>query len=334
MELKTTQDHMTELNEQLKMCGDQETLIKELKIKATQFEEYINRQTQNQLHSNTTSGVVSMATPSSVSASAPTSASSSQTTTENGGFGLESARHLCDKNVGTSFIMSNNENKSQAEWEKQKIMSNLSEEEVKKIESRIREEMSDIFAEELKKIHSKLHESEENLLRLTKEYKIVVMELKQRQKEVDVLKQVIVAERDRMQEILTTNEQEYELKLQSELSKIEKSLKDDLNVKSTRVKELTKELNERQTQIEAERRSMKAVMKQWEEQCRTLSEVENEWKRKFDTIQQLHETTLDSWRNKYRSAKQMADNYKVRAKNINQFYLFLQMHCEIAIVIC
>ncbi|KAM7363354.1 chromosome segregation ATPase asterless [Cochliomyia hominivorax] len=251
-ELKSSRDHITELNEQLKLSGQQEHLIKELKTKATQFEEYIK-----------------------------THSSSSEASNH--------SRQLSDKSVTTSPELERNE--------------------IKKIEARVRDEMAKIFAVELKRFQIKLQETQEQSLLLQREYQHLNNELQQRQTEVELLKQAILAEREKMDEILKQKDEEYQDVIQRQNVAIQKT-RDELQMKMQKIKDLQHELNERQTQIEAERKSMKAVMKQWEEQRKSLDAVEMDWKQKFTDLQKAHESAIQSWQTKYNSAKRTAANYK------------------------
>lgn len=54
-ELRTSNDHISELNDQLKLSEQQEQLIKELKTKAAQFEEYIKSQSTTADNSHSSS---------------------------------------------------------------------------------------------------------------------------------------------------------------------------------------------------------------------------------------------------------------------------------------
>ncbi|KAL9872860.1 uncharacterized protein ACN427_013935 isoform 1-T2 [Glossina fuscipes fuscipes] len=51
-------------------------------------------------------------------------------------------------------------------------------------------------------------------------------------------------------------------------------------------------------------------MKQWEEQRKTVDDVEQEWKNKFKVLQKAHQTIIESWKSKHRSAEKIARNYK------------------------
>ncbi|KAI8129224.1 hypothetical protein FF38_04740 [Lucilia cuprina] len=255
-ELKNSKNHIAELNEQLKLSEQQEHLIKELKTKATQFEEYIKTHSSASEASNSP---------------------------------MKNSRQLSDKSVTTSPELERNE--------------------IKKIEARIRDEMAKIFAVELKRFQTKLQETQEQSLCLQREYQHINAELQQRQTEVDLLKQAILAEREKMDEILKQKDDEYKDVIQRQNISIQKT-RDELQQKVQRIKELTSELHERQTQIEAERKSMKAVMKQWEEQRKSLDAVEMDWKQKFTDLQKAHESAVQSWQTKYNSAKRTAANYK------------------------
>lgn len=200
-------------------------------------------------------------------------------------------RQLSDKSVFTSPELERNE--------------------IKKIEARVRDEMAQIFAVELKRVHNKIQVTQEQSLCLQREYQHINQELQQRQTEVELLKEAILAEREKMAEILQQKDNEYKDIIQRHVISLQKN-QNELQMKTKKIKELTNELNERQLQIEAERKSMKAVMKQWEEQRKTLDDVEMDWKKKFTDLKKSHESAIQSWQIKYNSAKKTAANYKVK----------------------
>lgn len=270
-ELQNSKDHIAELNEQLKLSEQQEHLIKELKTKASQFEEYIKTHSSNSELSNTSP---------------------------------RSSRQLSDKSVFTSPELERNE--------------------IKKVEARIRDEMAQIFAVELKRFHKKIQETQEQSVCLQREYQHINLELQQRQTEVEVLKEVILAEREKMADILQQKDDEYKDIIQRHSNNLQKN-EDELQKKTQKIKELTNELNERQIQIEAERKSMKAVMKQWEEQRKTLDDVEMDWKQKFTDLQKAHESAIQSWQTKYNSAKRTAANYKVSNNSYKHGIIFINL---------
>lgn len=279
LELKTSNNHIAELNEQLKLSGQQEQLIKELKTKAAQFEEYIKS------HSSTSE--------------------ISQTSSR-------SSKQLSDKSVITSPELERNE--------------------TKKVEARIRDEMAKIFAVELKKFQMKIQEAQEQSLCLQREYQHITSELQQRQVEVDQLKEVILLEREKMEEVLKQKDDDHR-QVTQKLNLVLQKTRDEMQIKLQKIKDLTNELNERQQQIEAERQSMKAVMKQWEDQRKSLDSVEMEWKQKFIDLQKSHEMAISSWQSKYNSAKRTAANYKVNYEKSNQTNVSLSMVISLSRVV-
>ncbi|XP_017484007.1 PREDICTED: myosin-11 [Rhagoletis zephyria] len=186
--------------------------------------------------------------------------------------------------------------------------------EVKKIESRIRDEMAKLFASEIKRFQIKLHQTEEKNISLQREYQLATNDLQQRQTEVELLKQAILAEREHVEEILKQKDAEAHEMIEKQTAILHKC-RDELLTKNQRVAQLSKEFEERQLQIEAERKSMKAVMMQWEEQRKHVDAIESEWKDKIQTLERAHEKVLVEWRKKYNSAKHTAANYKRYAED-------------------
>lgn len=242
-----------ELNEKLQLSEQQEQLIRELKTKAHQFEEYIKTQSSSPDKS-------------------------------------KKFLNSSDKSVSTS--------------------PELQKAEVKKIESRIRDEMAKIFAMELKRFQVKLQQTEEQVHCLQREYQHASNELQQRQTEVDLLKEAILAERETMAEILKQKDAESTELVQKQNNMLIKC-SEELKVKNQKISELNRELQERQTQIEAERQSMKRVMAQWEAQRKNVDNLEAEWQQKIEEMKKTHEAVVNSWQSKYNSAKRTAANYKV-----------------------
>ncbi|KAL9890920.1 chromosome segregation ATPase asterless isoform 1-T1 [Glossina fuscipes fuscipes] len=257
-ELEASKAHIAELNEQLKLSKQQEILIKELKIKATQFEEYIKSQ----------------------------SSSSEQSPPPHTN---HPKRQFSDKSVVTS--------------------PELERSEIKRIEARLRDEMAKIFVTKLKKFQIKIQQTLEQNQILQREYEYMNVELQQRKLEVDLLKQAALAERQEMNEILKHKTDECNKMLEKQ-SILLQEFREELHAKKQKIKDILRESTERQAQIEAERQSMKAVMKQWEEQRKIVDDVEQEWKNKFKELQEAHQTIIESWKSKHRSAEKIARNYK------------------------
>ncbi|XP_053969396.1 golgin subfamily A member 6-like protein 24 isoform X1 [Anastrepha ludens] len=186
--------------------------------------------------------------------------------------------------------------------------------EVKQIESRIRDEMAKLFASEIKRFQIKMHQTEEKNLCLQREYQLTTNDLQQSQTEVELLKQAILAEREHVEEILKQKDAAAHEMIEKQTAILHKC-REELLAKNQRVGQLSKELEERQVQIEAERKSMKAVMSQWEEQRKHADAIESEWKDKVESLARTHEKALAAWQKKYNSAKHTAANYKRYAED-------------------
>ncbi|XP_067635611.1 uncharacterized protein asl [Eurosta solidaginis] len=186
--------------------------------------------------------------------------------------------------------------------------------EVKQIEARVRDEMSKLFASEIKRFQIKLRQTEEKNICLQREYELARKDLQQRQTEVELLKQAILAEREHIAELLNKKDAEAHAMIEKQTAILHKC-RDELLAKNQRAVQLSKELEERQTQIEAERQSMKAVMMQWEEQRKHVDAIESEWKDKVQTLERAHQKALTACQKKYNSAKHTAANYKRYAED-------------------
>ncbi|KAH8382565.1 hypothetical protein KR009_004129, partial [Drosophila setifemur] len=183
----------------------------------------------------------------------------------------------------------------------------LSQERIKRIEQRVRDEMAKLFASELKKFTSRLQQTEERNQCLQREYQAVCSELQQRQTEVDLLKQTILAEREKIEEMLAEKEEKQKLMIQK--------CRQELQAKNQRIQELLCELDEQHASIDSERRSMKAVMAQWEKQRQSLDEVESQWRGQLETLRSTHEEAMRAAQQRYQSAKRTAQNYKLYAED-------------------
>ncbi|KAH8255052.1 hypothetical protein KR032_012340 [Drosophila birchii] len=180
-------------------------------------------------------------------------------------------------------------------------------ERIKRIEQRVRDEMAKLFAPEIKKLSSRLQQLEDHNQCLKREYQAVCTELQQRQTEVDLLKQTIMAEREKMQEILVAKDDKHKAIVQM--------CHQDLKVKNERMAELARELEEHHAGIQSERQSMKVVMAQWEQQRQSVEEVEKHWRQKLESLSTNHEEAMKAAQQRYQSAKRTAYNYKIYAED-------------------
>ncbi|KAI8045615.1 trichohyalin [Drosophila gunungcola] len=183
----------------------------------------------------------------------------------------------------------------------------LTQERIKVIEQRVRDEMAKLFAAELKKFNTRLQQTEERSQCLQREYQAVCAELQHRQTEVDLLKQTILAERENIEEILASKEEKQKAMLQK--------CRQELQAKNQRITELLREVEEQHASIDSERQSMKAVMAQWEKQRQSIDQVEQHWRQQLDSLRTTHEEAMRSAQQRYQSAKRTAHNYKLYAED-------------------
>ncbi|XP_016974684.2 interaptin [Drosophila rhopaloa] len=181
----------------------------------------------------------------------------------------------------------------------------LTQERIKVIEQRVRDEMAKLFAAELKKFTNRLQQTEERSQCLQREYQAVCAELQHRQTEVDLLKQTILAERENIDEILAGKEEKQKGMLQK--------CRQELQAKNQRIAELLREVKEQHASIDSERQSMKAVMAQWEKQRQSVDQVEQHWRQQLESLRSTHEEAMRSAQQRYQSAKRTAHNYKLYA---------------------
>ncbi|XP_041633539.1 myosin-9 [Drosophila kikkawai] len=183
----------------------------------------------------------------------------------------------------------------------------LTQERIRRIEQRVRDEMAKLFAAELKKFTGRLQQLEERNQCLQREYQAVCTELQQRQTEVDLLKQTILAERENIQELLIAKDDKQKV--------IMEKCRQELHAKNERIAKIVREFNEHQASIESERQSMKAVMAQWEEQRKSVDQVENHWRQQLESLRTTHEEAMKAAQQRYQSAKRTAHNYKLYAED-------------------
>ncbi|XP_034489295.1 trichohyalin [Drosophila innubila] len=183
----------------------------------------------------------------------------------------------------------------------------ISQARIKQIEQRVRDEMAKLFAAELKRYTTRMQQSEERSLCLHREYQLVCRDLQQRQTEVELLKQTILAEREQMQELLGEKDEKHKQMLQK--------CRNELQAKSQRINDLIREMDEQHASIESERRSMKTVMAEWDKQKQSIEEVEEHWRNQVQTLREAHEEALQAVQQRYQSAKRTAQNYKIYAED-------------------
>ncbi|ALC45369.1 asl [Drosophila busckii] len=178
---------------------------------------------------------------------------------------------------------------------------------VKSIEQRVRDEMAKLFAVELKRFTTRLQQSEEKCLCLQREYQLVCRDLHQRQTEVELLKQTILAEREEMQEMLVDKDDKQKQMLQK--------CRNELQAKNQRISDLLRELDEQHASIESERHSMKTVMAEWDKQKQSIEQVEQHWRAQLEQQREAHEEASRALQQRYLSAKRTAHNYKMYAED-------------------
>ncbi|KAM8704515.1 hypothetical protein ACLKA7_009029 [Drosophila subpalustris] len=178
---------------------------------------------------------------------------------------------------------------------------------IKQIEQRVRDEMAKLFAAELKRYTTRLQQAEERSLCLQREYQLVCRDLQQRQTEVELLKQTILAEREQMQELLGEKDEKHKQMLQK--------CRNELQLKSQRINDLIREMDEQHASIESERRSMKTVMAEWDKQKQSIEQVEEHWRNQVQTLREAHEEAMQAAQQRYQSAKRTAHNYKIYAED-------------------
>lgn len=183
----------------------------------------------------------------------------------------------------------------------------LTEARIKRIEQRVRDEMAKLFAAELKRFTLRVQQSEERFLCLQREYQLVNRDLQQRQTEVELLKQTILAEREQMQELLGEKDEQ--------LKQVMQKYRSELQAKNKRLSDLVKEMEEQHSSIESERRSMKTVMSEWEKQKQSIEQVEEHWRAQMQSLRDAHEEALRAAHQRYQSAKRTAHNYKLYAED-------------------
>ncbi|EDV94823.1 GH17547 [Drosophila grimshawi] len=174
---------------------------------------------------------------------------------------------------------------------------------IKRIEQRVRDEMAKLFAAELKRFTMRAQQSDERSQCLQREYQVVQRDLQQRQTEVEVLKQTILAEREHMQDMLDDKDDKQKQLVQK--------CRNELQAKNQRIADLLRELDEQHASIESERRSMKAVMTEWDKQKQSIEQVEQHWRNHVQAVLDKHAEELQATEKRYQSAKRTVHNYKL-----------------------
>ncbi|XP_030374528.1 paramyosin [Scaptodrosophila lebanonensis] len=282
-EVQESKELQRQLEDKIALAEKQERLITELKTKAAEFEEYIKLHCSPAEREGLNSITSPKLTPQSAAEVSSSAAPTPNPTASPGGGDADSPNAM-----------------NQAR--------------IKRIEQRVRDEMAKLFAVELKRFMARLQQTEEKSLCLQREYKLVTSELQQRQNEVELLKQTILAEREKIEEILANKDQSHQAALEKQKVMLQ-MCRNDLHAKNQRIAELINELQERHETIESERQSMKAVMTQWEEHRKSVNQVENEWRNKLETLRETHEEAMRAAQMRYQSAKRTAQNYKIYAED-------------------
>ncbi|XP_022209592.2 myosin-10 [Drosophila obscura] len=249
-ELEQSKAFQTELEEKVEQSIQQESLLKELKDKAKQMEEYIRQQEE----------------------ATATAENQKKTASPPGGPSIE-----------------------------------LGQEGIKRIEQRVRDEMAKLFAVELKNFTARLQQSEEKNRSLQRKHQLVCGELQQRQNEVELLKQTILAEREKIGEMLEAKEEKQKAMLQK--------CRSEIQAKNQRIAELMRALDEQHASIDSERKSMKAVMNQWDAQKQSVEQVEQHWREQLQMLRETQEEAMRTAQQRYQSAKRTAHNYKLYAED-------------------
>ncbi|XP_075145475.1 chromosome segregation ATPase asterless [Haematobia irritans] len=246
-ELKTSKDHIAELNEQLKLSDKQEQLIKELKTKAAQFEEYIKSQSSSELSQNSSS---------------------------------RSAKQLSDKSVTTSPELERNETKK-IEARIRDEMAKIFAVELKKIQLKLQEtqEQSICLQREYQHVNAELQKRQFEVEQLKQaillERENIEEILKQKDEEhMDVIKKHNVA--------LQRGRDELQMKAQ----KI-KDLTNELNERQQQIEAERQSMKAVMKQWEEQRKSLDAVEMEWKQKFLDLQKAHEvsmaSWQSKYNS---------------------------------------------------
>lgn len=172
----------------------------------------------------------------------------------------------------------------------------------------VREEMEQKVAKELRGI------GEQNRKDLEK-YKTTILELQkqcsEKDQEMETLRKKILAEQMEINQIIKSKLEMYSKELQARKLYIEK-LKIDLKQKENEVEEDRNYMAEIMTAWIAELKESKAKEKEKDEKIQKLKSIEGKLNTEIKTLRDKQKHV----KNKYRKAKQTADNYKVRIREV------------------
>uniref|UniRef100_A0A182S845 Uncharacterized protein n=1 Tax=Anopheles maculatus TaxID=74869 RepID=A0A182S845_9DIPT len=274
---------VTELHKRLDLKAERDQLLDELKEKAAQFEQII----RNQISTNSSSTTCDSAT------SPPRRASSR------------------DQSVGTDddpMMIEDPETRRQ----------------MRELEQKVREEMAKVYAGKVNQIEEKFiaqfNRFKENIETLKHELYERVAELKVRNQEVEVLKCAIVAEREKMSELLAQKDTDAR-SLFDKQSELMGKYKAELANGQQKVQFLERELQEKRELVASERQSMEKLIAQITAERKMFRERELEMNDRFKEVEVEYQKSLDLVTEKYQSAKKTALNYKKYAEDKEQHML-------------
>jgi len=177
----------------------------------------------------------------------------------------------------------------------------------------VREEMEQRVAKELREIGK---QNRKELEELEGKYKTTVLELQKRcsekDQEMETLQKEIIAEKMKVNQI----NQMIENKLES--------CKQELQARRLHIEKLNEVLKKKENQVEEDRNNMAEIMTIWSAELKESKAKEREKDEEIQKLKSLEEklnselrTLMDKQKhvkNKYRKAKQTANNYKVRIR--------------------
>ncbi|XP_073826496.1 chromosome segregation ATPase asterless [Musca autumnalis] len=249
VELKTSNDHIAELNDQLKLSEQQEQLIKELKTKATQFEEYIRSQ----------------------SSTADNSHSSSARST---------SQQMSDKSVVTSPELDRNETKK-IEARIRDEMAKIFAVELKKIQLKMHQtqEQSLCLQREYQHVSEELQQRQHEVDQL----KAAI--LLDREKMEEILKQKDDENHEILQKMNLVVQKTRE-ELQAKAQKI-KDLTHELNERQQQIEAERQSMKAVMKQWEEQRKSLDTVEMEWKQKFLDLQKAHevaiNSWHTKYNS---------------------------------------------------
>ncbi|XP_061392800.1 repetitive organellar protein [Musca vetustissima] len=247
-ELKTSNDHIAELNDQLKISEHQEQLIKELKTKAAQFEEYIKSQ----------------------SSTADNSHSSS----------VRSSKQMSDKSVVTSPELERNETKK-IEARIRDEMAKIFAVELKKIQLKMHQtqEQSLCLQREYQHVTAELQQRQNEVDQL----KAAI--LLDREKMEEILKQKDEENHEMLQKMNLIVQKSRE-ELQMKIAKI-KDLTHELNERQQQIEAERQSMKAVMKQWEEQRKSLDTVEMEWKQKFLDLQKAHElsitSWQTKYNS---------------------------------------------------